>query len=181
MAWSTITDTVLQVGKPIRALTLRLLRDNITALANGDSGAPRIKNAAYDTGSITGDKVAAGTIAGDRIAPYTIWYDRIAADSIGAFHLRLDTPERDWVLGRIAGLGAGAVGSYVLADFPSGVSPITYGNTYAGSGLRPASVSTTGSSVTGAQSGFPLSGTWRALGNQTVAGTGGISLFVRVV
>ena len=42
MAWTNITNAQLAIGAPVRSIDLLALRDNITALANGDSGAPRI-------------------------------------------------------------------------------------------------------------------------------------------
>lgn len=58
MAWTNIANGNLDVGSPVRSVDILALRDNIPALANGDSGAPKIKNAAYDAGSITADKLS---------------------------------------------------------------------------------------------------------------------------
>jgi hypothetical protein len=57
MAWTNIPNANLGVGSPVRSVDLLSIRDNIPAIANGDTGAPKIKNAAYDAGSITPDKL----------------------------------------------------------------------------------------------------------------------------
>jgi len=49
MAWTVISDATLEVGKALRALTMRNLRDNFAALANGDAGAPTIQAPAMAT------------------------------------------------------------------------------------------------------------------------------------
>lgn len=53
--WTDIADSVLEVGKPIRSIDHFALRDNITALAEGATGAPDILNAAIPA-------VTAGTV-----------------------------------------------------------------------------------------------------------------------
>ena len=40
--WTTITDTALEPGKPIRSVDGLALRDNVTALAEGAAGAPSL-------------------------------------------------------------------------------------------------------------------------------------------
>jgi len=49
--WTTITDATLEPGKPIRSVDGLALRDNVTALAEGAAGAPRIAAAALQTGT----------------------------------------------------------------------------------------------------------------------------------
>ena len=83
--WTTITDRALEPGKPIRSVDGLALRDNVTALAEGAAGAPKIKNAAVNTGVLGAEKFQTGT------------------------------DERDWVLGRTSGAAAGAVGTYAFA------------------------------------------------------------------
>jgi hypothetical protein len=48
MAWTNIANANLQVGAPLRSVDILALRDNVSAVPNGDSGAPRIKAAALD-------------------------------------------------------------------------------------------------------------------------------------
>jgi len=45
MAWTVLADSLFTVGKPGKGSIFKSLRDNITALANGDSGAPSIAGA----------------------------------------------------------------------------------------------------------------------------------------
>lgn len=53
MAWTTIADAIFAVGKPILGITGLALRDNVTALANGDAGAPKVQPEAFATNAIT--------------------------------------------------------------------------------------------------------------------------------
>jgi hypothetical protein len=66
--WTTITDEVLEPGKPIRSVDILALRDNPVAIASGASGAPRIDAAALKTGNPERDWVL----------------DRTASASVGA-------------------------------------------------------------------------------------------------
>jgi hypothetical protein len=43
MTWTTIPDSSLEPGKPIRSIDALALRDNPAAIANGDQFAPRIR------------------------------------------------------------------------------------------------------------------------------------------
>ena len=84
--WTTITDAALEPGKPIRSVDGLALRDNVTAFAEGAAGAPKIKNAAVNTGVLGAEKFQTGTT------------------------------ERDWVLGRTSDAAGGAVGTYAFAE-----------------------------------------------------------------
>jgi hypothetical protein len=57
--WTDIPDTSIEPGRAIRSIDGRALRDNVVALAEGASGAPRISNSALD-GGITNNKLAGG-------------------------------------------------------------------------------------------------------------------------
>ena len=46
MTWTVVSDAALAVNKPARSADIKAIRDNITALANGDAGAPEIQTAA---------------------------------------------------------------------------------------------------------------------------------------
>ena len=50
MAWTNIANANLDVGAPIRSVDLLALRDNVSAVPNGDTGAPRIKAEALNGG-----------------------------------------------------------------------------------------------------------------------------------
>ena len=82
--WTTITDATLEPGKPIRSVDGLALRDNVTALAEGAAGAPKIKNAAFD------------------------------AAVLGAEKFQTGTTERNWVMERTSNAAGGAVGTYAF-------------------------------------------------------------------
>lgn len=48
MAFTNIPNGNLQVGAPLRSVDILALRDNIPAVMNGDTGAPKIKAAAFE-------------------------------------------------------------------------------------------------------------------------------------
>lgn len=72
-----------------------------------------------------------------------------------------------------AGIGAGAVGSYVFGR--AGVH-IAFGATLAGSSIHAAGITYAGNLCTGST----LSGTWRCLGATDDGGTGGATLWLRI-
>lgn len=86
MAWTNIADSIIEVGKPIRALDIRNLRDNIPALANGDAGAPRIQQVALVN-------LAAGDVRTAYRYPQT--------SSVSATYVELNTGARIFVNGTI--------------------------------------------------------------------------------
>jgi hypothetical protein len=59
MTWTVVTDAQLAVNKPARSADIKAIRDNITALANGDSGAPQIQAVALADGAVTLEKLTA--------------------------------------------------------------------------------------------------------------------------
>lgn len=71
MAYNTISDARVQNGAIANSALFFHLRDNPIAIANGDSGAPRIVDAALDTGAATSAgttwvnlRIAGGTAGG---------------------------------------------------------------------------------------------------------------------
>jgi len=60
MAWTNITNAQLAIGAPIRSIDLLALRDNITAQANGDSGAPQQQTAGIADNAVTAKKINKG-------------------------------------------------------------------------------------------------------------------------
>ena len=150
--WTTITDAILEPGKPIRSVDGLALRDNVTALAEGAAGAPRIENAALDTDSVTNVKVVNVTL--------------------GAEKFQTGTTERDWVMGRTSNAAGGAVGTYAFAL--AGAGPASgFGASISGSRLTPSNVAVN-------PSGY-VSGTWRCMGS-TDDGIGSVSttLWLRI-
>lgn len=61
MAWTTIANSLIDTGKAIRSSIAYALRDNPIAIANGDSGAPRIQAAALASGVALAN-LAAGSL-----------------------------------------------------------------------------------------------------------------------
>ena len=134
--WTTITDATLEPGKPIRSVDGLALRDNVTALAEGAAGAPRIQNAAMDTDSVDNANVVDGTLGSEKF--------------------QTGTDERDWVLGRTSGAAAGAVGTYAFAQADAGFAS-GFGDSISGSRLTPSNVAV--------NSFGSVSGTWRCMGS----------------
>jgi len=62
MTWVDLSSA-FGYGTKLTSTQMQNLRDNITALANGDSGAPAIKEAAVDTGAITVNKLGDSAVA----------------------------------------------------------------------------------------------------------------------
>jgi hypothetical protein len=59
--WTDISNTVLEPGDPIRSVDIIAIKENITALSEGASGAPKIQSAALAEGAITTSMVLAAT------------------------------------------------------------------------------------------------------------------------
>ena len=134
--WTTITDTALEPGKPIRSVDGLALRDNVTALAEGAAGAPRIENAALDTDSVTNVKVVNVTL--------------------GAEKFQTGTTERNWVMERTSNAAGGAVGTYAFAQADAGAAS-GFGDSISGSVLLPSNVALNASGS--------VLGTWRCMGS----------------
>lgn len=157
--WTNIPTDRIEPGKPIRAIDGLALRDNPIAIAEGASGAPKIREAAIDTNSINGNRLRTNSVANDRLVNKTITNAKIANNTItGA--LFSDGSVRSW----LGSQSAGAVGTYAFVTSSNLV--YTWGQTAPGSNLRTAAVSSDGVVV-----GDSLSGTWRIMGNGAVGGT----------
>jgi hypothetical protein len=50
MAWTNIANANLDIGAPIRSVDILALRDNVSAVPNGDTGAPRVRAEALNGG-----------------------------------------------------------------------------------------------------------------------------------
>ena len=104
MAWTVI----IEVGKALRALTMRNLRDNISAVANGDAGAPKVQTAGIQDLAVTTAKIAAGNVT----------TTKIATGAVAAWN---------------ASLGTGEIGTYALLCNRTSGRPCVPGGNYAGS------------------------------------------------
>ena len=141
MAWTNIGDTFLEPGKPVRSADLIALRDNPIAVAAGAAGAPGVASTA--------------------LIDYP-W---------GSEDFQTGTPERDWVLARTAGAGAGAVGTYAMA-WAFGIQ--NFGSTVAGSSLYP-------SNADNSSFGSALPGSWRCMGvSPNTSGAGRVTAWLRI-
>ena len=131
--WTNIPDVDVEAGGIPKGSTITALRDNVTAAFEGAVGGPKLVNNA------------------------------VANSTLSAGKFQTSNTERDWVLGRNAGAGAGVVGSYLLAFNTTGGSSTNFGQTVSGSTLNPASAGGDAQSVS-------LSGTWRCMGHHIGAG-----------
>ena len=155
--WTTITDAILEPGKPIRSVDGLALRDNVTALAEGAAGAPRIQNAAMDTDSVDNANVVDGTLGSEKFQDATL----------GSEKFQTGTNERDWVLGRTSKAATGRVGTYAFLK-------VVQGNVTAGV-YKPGNDLEYSDSVDGG--GSSPSGTWRAMGT---VGNDRSTVFLRI-
>jgi len=138
MAWTNIPNANLAAGAPIRSVDLLAIRDNIPAVANGDSGAPKVQTNGINDSAVTTAKLATNE--------------------------QMNTTN---VLNSTAGLTAGAVGSYAFLGYNDGGGQ-SFGSTRAGSSLRPAGCYYNSDTVTFFPATFSttVAGTWRCLGFQ---------------
>jgi hypothetical protein len=60
MTWTDLSGA-FGYGTKLTSAQMQNLRDNVTALANGDSGAPRIQNEAIGSHEISWQRLAAGS------------------------------------------------------------------------------------------------------------------------
>ena len=134
--WTTITDTALEPGKPIRSVDGLALRDNVTALAEGAAGAPGIASAA--------------------LIDYPWGNEDIRNSTLGAEKFQTGTTERDWVMGRTSNAASGAVGTYAFAQADAGFAS-GFGDSISGSVLLPSNVALNASGS--------VLGTWRCMGS----------------
>lgn len=161
MPWTTISDATLEVGKALRALTMRNLRDNFAALANGDAGAPQIQTAAIAANAVTAAaiagsavttaKIAAGNVTTATIADYNVTAAKIATGAVA-----------EWT----ASLVFGGVGTYADLGPATANTSYTAGTNYAGS-------------LSYFNSSTLVGGTWKSM-TTNVLPPGSKHLFLRV-
>jgi len=133
----------LGVDRIATSPTAFALYDNLFAFAEKATGSPVLAN----------DYIVNAMIANAQVT-----LAKMAASSVGASNLLTGSSEDAWVAARMAGVGAGAVGSYMFARYSANLS---FGATVAGSTLTPANAD-------GAVGGSSAqSGTWRCMGVTT--------------
>lgn len=81
MAWTDLA-AAFAYGSKLTSAQMQNLRDNVTALANGDAGAPPIQTAAYGNTTVTVGKLAyaAGEVRLNRTVPTQAYYETLGAD-----------------------------------------------------------------------------------------------------
>ena len=60
--WTNVSNTVLEPGDPIRSVDIIAIKENIIALSEGASGAPKILTSAINNGAVTVEKFASGAV-----------------------------------------------------------------------------------------------------------------------
>jgi len=96
MTWVDLSSA-FGYGTKLTSTQMQNLRDNITALANGDSGAPAIKEAAVDTGAITEGKIGASAVSQAKLKTSTheqsttesVWTEKILTYAEYGFACRI--------------------------------------------------------------------------------------------
>jgi hypothetical protein len=132
MAWTNIANANLQVGAPLRSVDILALRDNVSAVPNGDSGAPRIKAAALDGGQSGAAPIYAarawvnfngtGTVAIRASGNVSSITDNGTGDYTVNFTTAM--PDRNYAFSGSAGLSTGN-GRYVSVDDNPGSTYLT--------------------------------------------------------
>ena len=68
MPWTIIPDGEYAEGQPVRGVTGLAMRDNVSAVANGDTGAPRVQTAGINDAAVTTAKIADANITLAKLA-----------------------------------------------------------------------------------------------------------------
>jgi hypothetical protein len=81
MSWTDLASA-FAYGSKLTSAQMQNLRDNVSAVANGDAGAPPIQTAAYGNGTVTSGKLAynAGEVRLNRVVPTLAFYEVLGAD-----------------------------------------------------------------------------------------------------
>lgn len=96
MAWTSLS---FAYGSVLTSTKMTQLYDNLTALANGDSGAPKVQTAGLATSCVTGAKVANYSLteslhvtpAAGTTAIFGVWPDSIQTASGTTSYLKMGT------------------------------------------------------------------------------------------
>lgn len=148
MAWTSISTGVFAVEAPVLGSTELAIYNNLTALANGDSGAPQVQTAAIADGSVTSAKLGALAVSNVHIAAGTIEETKLVATQAMA----------NWVSTRMGSATTDELGMLVFAKYATN-QVIDYGDLVAGNLLEPAN--TNGDT---AGSNFASTRTYKCLG-----------------
>ena len=72
MAYSAISNGEIDLDSPITTGLMTKMRDNPIAIANGDSGAPKIQTAAINDSAVTTAKIAGGNVTSAKMAAASV-------------------------------------------------------------------------------------------------------------
>lgn len=84
MVWTVIPDSDIDPDSPVTTGLMTALRDNTTAQANGDSGAPKNADASFSTNSINGNKLVSNTVG----------QSQIGSNAVGQSELKTTTSDQ---------------------------------------------------------------------------------------
>jgi hypothetical protein len=144
MAWTNIANANLDIGAPIRSVDLLALRDNISAVPNGDAGAPKvqtngIQDAAITAAKLNGAQSGSAPIYAARAwvnfdghnSPYTIRasgnVSSVTFSGLGTYVINFTTamPNANYsVAGCAGGNGGSSASGGVVVEFTSNVAPV---------------------------------------------------------
>ena len=148
MAWTNIPNANLAAGAPIRSVDLIALRDNIPAVADGLSGAPKIKTNGINDLAVTTAKLGDSQVTTAKLGNNQVTTAKLATTE------QMTTAN---VLARTAGATSGIVGTYMIGRSTAGSAAVAFNGTKAGNTLVP-------SSTQGTAVGVTQAGTWRCMG-----------------
>ena len=89
MAWIDLSSA-FGYGTKLTSANMQQLRDNLTALANGDSGAPEIQTAAIGDDQVTTAKVNDGAITGPKMYDNAGEVDQINPGAAQSYYRVMD-------------------------------------------------------------------------------------------
>jgi hypothetical protein len=79
--WTNVPNTVLEPGDPIRSVDIIAIKENIIALSEGASGAPKIQLEALQAGIVLTATASASVGA---VGTYALLFDTVYARSLAA-------------------------------------------------------------------------------------------------
>lgn len=171
--WTSIPDSVLEPGKPVRSVDALALRDNAIAIAQGAEGAPRVQTNGINNSAVTTAKINNSAVTTDKINNSAVTTAKIANSNVTAAKLATGGGENNWVRARTATSAVGAVGTYAFLSSSGSSVNNAPGDTRPGALLQY-------SNAGGGSSGVP-SGTWRCMGRTDGGSTGEpASLWLRI-
>ncbi len=91
MVWTSIPNSDIDADSPITTGLMTALRDNVTAQANGDSGAPKNTDASFSTNTINANKLSNSSVTSTQIASNTIGQGQIGSNAVGQSELKTTT------------------------------------------------------------------------------------------